>query len=300
MGLLSKALGSASGSFKTVQSGLIDPTKKAFGVDQPVDYTLAKHGIRWKVADAKKAGIHPLYALGASPSAGGVQSGGNLIGALASAGSDISRAVQATRSQGEREDAYSEAFKQQQYERNELENDLLRAQIAKTSQVGPPLPSAMTGLAGALPGQSPEYRVQPATNTASAPGHPSQRAGAESEISWVRFPGGLQPTPNMDAFEDADIGNPAALAWYWRNFIIPNVTGKGNKPDPSLSPTGDWEWSRIKQGWIFKRPRREQEWVKNSRRQSELNRRWRYNRLGYNQGFAPRLNPRTGYGSYRP
>lgn len=30
-----------------------------------VDYTGAKHGIRWRVADAKAAGIHPIYALGA-------------------------------------------------------------------------------------------------------------------------------------------------------------------------------------------------------------------------------------------
>lgn len=249
MGFLSKALGSASGSFKTVQSGLVDPAKKGFGIDQPIDYDLAKHGIRWKVADAKKAGIHPLYALGAQATAGGVSNSGNLIGDIASLGSDISRAIQATRSQSEREDAYSEAFKQQQYERNNLENDLLRAQIAKTSQVGPPLPSAMDP-AGTLPGQSPEYRVNPVDIPASQPGRPSQLGGAQPETSWMRFPGGYQPVPNQEALEDADIGNPAALAWYWRNFIIPNFTGRGNRPRSSMSPTGKWRWSRANQGWV--------------------------------------------------
>lgn len=37
-----------------------------FGQSTPdVDYKGAKRGIRWRVKDAKKAGIHPLYAIGA-------------------------------------------------------------------------------------------------------------------------------------------------------------------------------------------------------------------------------------------
>lgn len=41
------------------------------------DWGGAKHGISWKVADAKAAGIHPLYALGATPAIPGMPSGGS-------------------------------------------------------------------------------------------------------------------------------------------------------------------------------------------------------------------------------
>lgn len=47
----------------------------------------AQKGIRWKVADAKAAGIHPLYAMGASTNMPSVsmQGGSNISGALKSA-----------------------------------------------------------------------------------------------------------------------------------------------------------------------------------------------------------------------
>lgn len=62
----------------------------------------AKHGVRWKVADAKAAGIHPLAALGSNtvsyaPNPVVPQDYG-----LKSAGQDISRAVSATKTQTER------------------------------------------------------------------------------------------------------------------------------------------------------------------------------------------------------
>ena len=61
----------------------------------------AKNSIQWRVQDAQKAGVHPLYALGAptfSPSP--VMSG--LGDSIANAGQDISRAVEATADNPER------------------------------------------------------------------------------------------------------------------------------------------------------------------------------------------------------
>lgn len=112
----------------------------------------AQEGIRWKVADAEAAGIHPLYALGAqtstfSPvSVGGPATGGQtpatgMANALAASGQDISRAIQATRTQSEREEAYMKSVRDLQLTNMGLQNELLGAQVAKmrADQVGPPM-----------------------------------------------------------------------------------------------------------------------------------------------------------------
>lgn len=104
----------------------------------------AQSGIQWKVADARKAGIHPVYALGgqthaASPIAVGDTPG---IGAsMAEMGQDISRAFNATRSSGARQTAFDETVQKLTLQKMGLENDLLASQI-KRLQVNsnPPLP----------------------------------------------------------------------------------------------------------------------------------------------------------------
>lgn len=57
------------------------------------DYTHLKQGIQWKVADAKKAGIHPLYALGAQVGSPGIlgqtETGSTASDALSAVGKSI-------------------------------------------------------------------------------------------------------------------------------------------------------------------------------------------------------------------
>lgn len=69
----------------------------------------AQHGIRWRVEDAKAAGLHPLYALGGagasySPSAisVGVGDAGGVGRGVAAAGQEIGRAMSATLTAEER------------------------------------------------------------------------------------------------------------------------------------------------------------------------------------------------------
>lgn len=75
------------------------------GVDQSkrqeyAQREFAKHGIRWKVADAKAAGLHPLAALGAAGAAySPVAAAGSDLGSI---GQDISRSIDATRTAEER------------------------------------------------------------------------------------------------------------------------------------------------------------------------------------------------------
>lgn len=130
----------------------------------------AQNGIRWKVSDAKAAGIHPLYALGASTSSYSPVSGyggDNGIGeAAAQFGQGIGRAVEAgmTKEERQRENAKREmqetfdlALRQQELEagrerisESRLRNKLLEQQIlmqfagsqkALLRGLGPAMPS---------------------------------------------------------------------------------------------------------------------------------------------------------------
>lgn len=110
----------------------------------------AKHGIQWKVEDAKAAGIHPLYALGASTqSYSPVSIGGDDLGSgLAKAGQDIGRALTAGQSGSQREAAFETGVKKLQLEGLGLDNDIKRARLASmvatTTQAGTPPPLADT------------------------------------------------------------------------------------------------------------------------------------------------------------
>lgn len=142
----------------------------------------AQTGIQWKVADAKKAGIHPMYALGAptmSPAVS-VSSGAssNPMGAaLSSMGQDISRAMVATGSASTRDAMVNTTMQELQLKNMELRNNLVAAQIAKLSggQVGPPGPGDFVVPENAKPEERPplmlggsRWRTSPNTSPMKA------------------------------------------------------------------------------------------------------------------------------------
>lgn len=71
----------------------------------------AQHGIRWRVADARAAGLHPLAALGASTSSPTpIAINDPLPNAMANAGQDISRAIVANADEEDRREAEARMF----------------------------------------------------------------------------------------------------------------------------------------------------------------------------------------------
>lgn len=111
----------------------------------------AQEGIRWKVADAKAAGIHPLYALGANtvsfqPSSIGAipdMSKADKWNALRDAGQDIGRAISAKQTTAER---LQERLLLAQIEGQEIENASKASDVARKfnpTQQPPPMPSLM-------------------------------------------------------------------------------------------------------------------------------------------------------------
>ena len=109
----------------------------------------AQQGIRWKVADAQAAGLHPLAALGAQTSSFSNVVGGNYdipktdFGGM---GQDIGRAIDAGSTQAERSDRMGQAIARTaqvfSLEKMNLENEVLKNQVALTrAQLAPPLPA---------------------------------------------------------------------------------------------------------------------------------------------------------------
>lgn len=92
----------------------------------------AKSGIQWRVEDAKKAGVHPIYALGANTTSYTPQSVGDpLGGAISEASQSFGRAINHTMTSDER--VASKVLTDLHIERAKLQNDQLRLDIAAST-----------------------------------------------------------------------------------------------------------------------------------------------------------------------
>lgn len=213
----------------------------------------AKYGIQWKVADAKRAGIHPLYALGAQThSFSPVAFDDPLPNALANAGQDIGRAIAA----GTPKEQQPQVVDQLLRERGELQNDLLRSQIAQTNletdaarlrfardllgpkTIAPPAGAGPTGAAspffsGSVPPGAPTppksaVEYQPSKTTAHIPGQPGVEAAATPGFQWVNVGNGRWLMPNQTTAEVLEgmgaFGHIAGpLMWWQANWDARNL-----------------------------------------------------------------------------
>lgn len=214
----------------------------------------AQMGVRWRVADAEAAGIHPLAALGAATpgfapsfSVGGVSEERT----MSDMGQNVSRAIQAGLTKEER---FASKSQELQLENMGLQNDLLRGQVLsqQRSQLGPGLPSAVD--AGALPGQGDAYQVNPALLTASSRGAAHQEAGAINSVGFARTAsGGLTPVPSKDVKERIEDDFVQQIGWAVRNQLVPALSGLP-PPDPRQYPLpkgyNEWRWHPVRQEFI--------------------------------------------------
>lgn len=221
----------------------------AFRRNAELQKEFAQQGIRWRVEDAKAAGIHPLFALGASlPAASPITSfaDDNLFSSLGSAGQDLSRAIDATRTASERDQARLAALT---LRRAELENDLLTAQIAKLqgTQVGPPMPSSLQDYSLPAGAAAPVGRVdvRPLQVSPGELGAPWQDPGFIPDYAYVRTPGGgVAIVPSKDVKERIEDQPLPELLWFLRNGLLPNLESTAFYPsriDPG--PGRKWKWS---------------------------------------------------------
>lgn len=186
----------------------------------------AQQGVRWRVEDAKKAGIHPLFALGAqvtpaSPSFVGDTSMGS---AMASMGQDLSRAMHSTRTRGERLTSQMEGL---QLERASLENELIRSQIAGSkmailNQAGgnPPLPTL---------DDSGRVDVLDSKRTSTMPFDSSTEAAVSpANKAFINRDGSVVMWPSADAKQSIE-DTPYEWEHVWRNRVAPFFSGLADR-----------------------------------------------------------------------
>lgn len=225
----------------------------------------AQHGIRWKVADAVAAGIHPVFALGGAgatysptsfiPGSGpevGIPSGNDPGQYLSNMGQDVSRAVLAAATREERTVQAKTAL---ELENDQLQNDLLRAQIAKlNSQLGPPMPSGGAG-PNAVSGNAGVHIMEPyevptsnpsATFSGAGPGAPS--------VEWRHNPDGSVTNYPAKGLNIDDITSPGWLNWQWQNTVRPFFERGHAEPPRSMLPKGAIGWIHHFNSWYPRYP----------------------------------------------
>lgn len=161
----------------------------------------AKHGISWRVADAKRAGIHPLAALGAQTMSFSPSVVGKDYSGYENMGQSLGNMIKQLYDYSKKE------------EKNSLDTWLERAIKVKTLE-------SLTEKNTVKPGSySPSnVEVQPGTPTAmQAPGMAS---GIYPMMKYTEAPGGwIFPTPMQDIQELISEGmNPVKLR-YWKDWI---------------------------------------------------------------------------------
>lgn len=214
--------------------------KDANDANAELQREFAQNGIRWKVADAEAAGIHPLYALGAQTSPASPSYAGSNFSFMNDMGQDIGRAVDAKRTQPERAKARIDALA---IERGELENQLLRSQISRINQPGHP-PALPTGNSGLID----EQPLQPIFRE---PGVPEKEVGSIPDYGYVRTKNGYALVPSQDVKNRIEDQIIPELMWAWRNQILPGVSPwhSPTPPDPVRYPlpkgAAKWEWDGL-------------------------------------------------------
>lgn len=249
--------------------------QEATAREEALQREFAKNGIQWKAADARAAGLHPLVALGAQTSSystavgtpttsatgAAPYSGASMGSGVAAMGQDIGRALQATRDEAQRTDAYTKTVQDLTIQKMGMENALLASQISKTSQVGPPMPSSsrksMIDGQGNTPSSSKIHKIEPMESQHSAPKNASIEPGQLTETGhtvtrsdnqgratrWSP----VQSDLAKDRLEEDMIGT---LLWTWRNRIMPTFGGNYNPPNTKLRAGKEWLYHPLTQEYI--------------------------------------------------
>nr|QJB21721.1 MAG: DNA pilot protein [Microvirus sp.] len=220
----------------------------------------AQNGIQWKVEDAKKAGLHPLAALGASTATtggtnvvGGGSAGGDLARSLGDMGQNVSRAVAASATADQREMSRLQiANARAELDGKVIDNQIRQNQLNLMAQTGPAFPSAndtplISGQGNAMPGVS----VMPSKTIASEKGRPGIQAGLINTLQYVREANGnIGIAQSEQAKERNEDDLIAETLWHFKNRLLPPAPRTEDYPiPPHLAKKGYkyWFWNPLKQ-----------------------------------------------------
>lgn len=211
----------------------------------------AKTGIQWKVQDANKAGVHPLFALGAnthsfSPVSVGTSSPSipDYGSSLSAMGQGIGNAIEATASGSQR---MANAMQSLQLERLALENETIRTQLTGSrlalSRGNPALPVGdVRTLAGQ--GNSPLVVAKPAEVTPQHPDHPGYSGGINPQLQWFTHPDGSLTFAPSANYKESTEDSPREL----QDFAVDAFDAmRGNiTPPMQAKPGHTWAYNALK------------------------------------------------------
>lgn len=257
LGSIVSAVGSIAGGILGANSA-----QNVAGMNYEAQKEFAQNGIRWKVEDAKRAGIHPLYALGASTQgyspSGGYTGDFGISDAAAHLGQGYERAQQAKMTKEERDkqdvrDAIQDMAALEDLNQKRRLNDaqirLANSEIFRNFALSTNalrktgLPPAMPGgLGGVIAGQGNSYATGQTTPEISSvvtseKGTPSVQAGSPPDVRFYRtISGGRAPLPTEDAGDAMDAALGAGLQWSFRNNLVPWLANFFPINDPHRLP----------------------------------------------------------------
>lgn len=198
------------GALGDIGGGLVDAyfNDKAADKSWKRNKKVLQNQVQWRVADAVKAGLHPLAALGMSPASGpSTMIGSSLGGSLSAAGQNIGRAAEALLTPTDKIAAKSALLALEQQQAN---IDLTRAQLAGAQK------ALLTQ--GSTPGIA--SRITPETNLTT-------KVPNRAQI-WEDYAGD---------FVGGAVGGLGALSDWWRGEMARN-------PPPKFDFSNDGDFSR--------------------------------------------------------
>lgn len=273
MGFFDSSAGGIAGAIGSVAGGILGlgssaasqaSAERLNSLNYQHQKEFAQNGIRWKVADAKAAGLHPLAALGAQTAsytpAGAIGDSPDWS-FLSDAGQSIGRAIDAKRTQQEREEQQvkQDAAFALKAENQRAENDLIKAQtdsirqdmalrLAKSAEESvriqqqvPAMPSLTDSTV--IPGQAqaqtypsgltkPEISEVPTT----LKGDPSTQAGAPPDSRFYTTVNGRAVLPNEATGDVLDAVPGAGIQYAIRNSVMPYLANFLPINDPRRRP----------------------------------------------------------------
>lgn len=224
------------------------------------------------VSGAKRAGIHPLAALGVNPAqanmswnVGGSSGGGRDYSGLAAVGQDIGRAVDAYSSRNElaADQARLRESADLDLQRKRKENEILDVELmSKTRDLrnpagNPPGISSLPDHAQAIPGQGDVVNIKPDEVTVHNNGH---TAGVHALMNYRlgppdndgRIP--IYSTIDQNAGDAMDADFASKARYNVREFVdlMKSWAGEQIKKRPNIEKPGyHLEWNRGYGYWMF-------------------------------------------------
>lgn len=237
-------LGALIGAAASIGGGLLasSSAKKAAAKQAALQREFAQNAIQWKAEDARKAGISPLYALGANTTSyQPVSTGGSDYG-LSQAGQDIGRAIDAQNSAGGRAQHFAVALARTQLEGAQLDNEFKRVElasaVARHNQAGTPPPYPSMETVPHVPGQgNSTLEVTRKMSPSSPIAGTHVEAGVAPEVSFYRTKHGWAPMIPQNLGEAMESQPLGSLLWAMRNQVMPWFKNE-YKSEPFKAPLG--------------------------------------------------------------